>query len=999
MESHSTLSILNKWLTRSFAIFWIVFLLLDYIKHHSYYADAINYFSYTGVIAFLIIFFIGLVYFSSSNRKIKPTLKVNGIIVYLFSILILTLLFISFGQTTNLINIDAVSNMIIGEGIFVFIYNNLLHHLWVFGLIISSYSIGLFFINLLKVEFSSITKNLISIGLGFSILLILLFILGIFKLIVSWMVLAILILPIILNYKEVLGFLESILLKKHTIENIHILHLLSVLVLIIYVFFNITSMIRPIPVGFDASNLYMVTPKLISEYNGLTQGGQAYYWSLIMSLGFIIGKNASYALVLSILPGILSVFVIYAIARKYIAKGWAITLSALFYTTPMILFHSTLDAKIDLAALFFILLAVLIFIEKYDSLLEKKPTIIYLLLGWLCGISFGIKYTSLFAIFGFITLFFYLYFNRKGYIGILLLLISLVYGAKLYSFTSISIDESKILYIVIPLSFLGLGLITLSFINNKENINKGIKAIFLYGIAGLLAFSPWACKHLIENKNLSINSIFYGKSPAPTLNKGKAETSKFEKDNSYLRKNFDYSFGSTNKDVKNKKVQNTKNKTEESTSKFEEINRYSGYESGIIKHLSLLYDLTMNTNVNLMHVDLSFLMLMLIPLLALGRPPTEFYLNILKILFLFLLIVFSIYSVYLGEGKDAFIVFNEIESDIGLKKQLINNAFSFSYLTLLSIIFKIGMVLSPIYYFLTVQPYLINVFIILALLVVLFFFYKNFLNELSKKEKLLIAFLTTYFTIWMLIGGGIAWYAMPAISLALLLLLIGINKNNTIVGGDYFINKIVSIAIILWLLSSIPLRLSSQDKSLGNRQKEVFKYELFKYKDNPKYKQAKRQFSKQLDEQLTTINKSIIFPYFAEYLIGKNNFEDIINNINPAYYPAIIEINKDNKLVYKVGTYINYYIEQSDKRVFEDNQLGSFSMLYDKSRDNIELAKRLKKIGFKYIIIDLKTATIDKTPGKTLTAKWKKMQGFISGNTQLKLISSDNKTIAVFEIL
>ena len=53
-------------------------------------------------------------------------------------------------------------------------------------------------------------------------------------------------------------------------------------------------MIRPIPVGFDASNLYMVTPKLISEYNGLTQGGQAYYWSLIMSLGFIIGKNASY---------------------------------------------------------------------------------------------------------------------------------------------------------------------------------------------------------------------------------------------------------------------------------------------------------------------------------------------------------------------------------------------------------------------------------------------------------------------------------------------------------------------------------------------------------------------------------------------------------------------------------------------------------------------------------------------------------------------------------
>ena len=60
-----------------------------------------------------------------------------------------------------------------------------------------------------------------------------------------------------------------------------------------------------------------------------------------------------------------------------------------------------------------------------------------------------------------------------------------------------------------------------------------------------------------------------------------------------------------------------------------------------------------------------------------------------------------------------------------------------------------------------------------------------------------------------------------------------------------------------------------------------------------------------------------------------------------------------------------FFIKKNDQRVFTDNQLGYFQNLLTKYLNKYELAQVLKASGYRYIIIDLKTAEIDQTRLRT----------------------------------
>ena len=100
MDNNSTLSLINKWTIRIFSTFWVVFILLDYIKNHVYYSTSIQYSSYTLVICILLIIFIGLIYLSSSNKKLNSLIlpKITGVKIYGMLLLILTVIFLNFGN-------------------------------------------------------------------------------------------------------------------------------------------------------------------------------------------------------------------------------------------------------------------------------------------------------------------------------------------------------------------------------------------------------------------------------------------------------------------------------------------------------------------------------------------------------------------------------------------------------------------------------------------------------------------------------------------------------------------------------------------------------------------------------------------------------------------------------------------------------------------------------------------------------------------------------------
>ena len=80
--------------------------------------------------------------------------------------------------------------------------------------------------------------------------------------------------------------------------------------------------------------------------------------------------------------------------------------------------------------------------------------------------------------------------------------------------------------------------------------------------------------------------------------------------------------------------------------------------------------------------------------------------------------------------------------------------------------------------------------------------------------------------------------------------------------------------------------------------------------------------------------------------------------------------------IYRVGTFLKYFISENHKRLLEDSLLSSFEY-YIKGGSNKVTAQNLQKLELDYILLDLNAATIDQDPGKRLTARYEEMLEFL----------------------
>ncbi len=110
------------------------------------------------------------------------------------------------------------------------------------------------------------------------------------------------------------------------------------------------------------------------------------------------------------------------------------------------------------------------------------------------------------------------------------------------------------------------------------------------------------------------------------------------------------------------------------------------------------------------------------------------------------------------------------------------------------------------------------------------------------------------------------------------------------------------------------------------------------------------------------------------------------------YLPIIRQVNesmndsKERNYVYRVGTFIKYFIAHNDRTVFDDNQLDTFTYL-QQDGDDAKTYQRLKNAGFRYFIIDTNTPTIDKTPEQSLIRKYENLIRFLKNNpTYVKIV-------------
>ncbi len=102
--------------------------------------------------------------------------------------------------------------------------------------------------------------------------------------------------------------------------------------------------------------------------------------------------------------------------------------------------------------------------------------------------------------------------------------------------------------------------------------------------------------------------------------------------------------------------------------------------------------------------------------------------------------------------------------------------------------------------------------------------------------------------------------------------------------------------------------------------------------------------------------------------------------------------NKQN--IYRVGTFLRYYISENNTRLLEDSLLFNFNdYIYANSLS--DTINNFKAIDIKYLLLDLNAATIDQSSTKDLTNRYEKLlETFVSND--IELISTDSVCLKIW---
>jgi len=139
--------------------------------------------------------------------------------------------------------------------------------------------------------------------------------------------------------------------------------------------------------------------------------------------------------------------------------------------------------------------------------------------------------------------------------------------------------------------------------------------------------------------------------------------------------------------------------------------------------------------------------------------------------------------------------------------------------------------------------------------------------------------------------------------------------------------------------------------------------------------------------------KLIFEPKFAKFAIGASSEHDVYKQFYPTVEQNILTVlNRDKAArIVNVSTFLTYHIANNDKRVYQDNQLGIFSNVYDHSGgDKDQIAKDYKRLQIKYVVVELRTAMLDKTPEQSLAKKFDNMMMSFTNNPAFKLLYTNS---------
>lgn len=943
------MNLLNHWLLRSFGVFWALLLMLEYAAHSTYLTGAFSHFEYNGMLFTLLLLAAGFALMMGKWKQKEWSLELTrfrniyGYVLVLIFMLVLMLFYLS---------VTGMQPMK-GGSVMLFLVRTLGLHLSVVPVLAAAYGVGTLLFSTVQLQLNPVSDFLIRTATGFFVLTLMLFFIAAIGLLKAGVVFPLLALMMIPGFKPLVQFIKENLLAKSKPLTLHAAALLSFGILILMISLNLIYTMRPFPIGFDDMNLYMNTPKLLAGYSALTQGGDSYNWSLVMSLGFVLYKSAAVSIFLSVLPGILSLCALYRIARNLnLPVGWSLLSLLIFYTLPNIIWQSRNDAKVDLAQLFVILCAVLLITEYFaikDTSLRKvkwfrwefpSVNVVWVICGLLVGFAFGIKYTSLMAIFGFLVYLFYRMAGPWAAVGIFFLNFALIFTLKLIRFGAF--EEVSGMVAVFPL-VISILFFVWAIIKDRQSLWKAAVPAVLFGSAVVFTYTPWAIKHIAENDSVSFSGILTGKSPGPVLYPEMRE-------------------GAERKSAIAPAIKMAGEGNRKYTDKYEEIARYLGYEKGIIRFISLPYDLAMKVNVNLWSADTGILFLMILPLLMLSHTgKRNLYFNIGKIILLMLFLGVSVISTFGGVSFDLTGALGSVQSDVFRESP----AFHFLiplYTFLKSLLLKFAALIMPLYSTLTWQAPGFSFSLVILSSVIFILLYYPLWKPAAPGVRMFLALVFTMLMIWMILASGIFWYGMTGFALLSVLLVFLFRFRDSLTPGDSGFNRyFISVVAGLWIILILPFQFMPVHFSMDT-------------------KNERGNFSYFMD------------PPFANYALGGASERDVFKQFfQPAEQNIIHIINGDrNAKVMNVSTFLTYHILDNDRRVITDNQLGIFDKIYGIAKgDPKEIINELRRKEVRYILVSLYTPTLDKTPEQSLIKKYKNMMTSLVNNPGVRIVATN----------
>lgn len=362
------------------------------------------------------------------------------------------------------------------------------------------------------------------------------------------------------------------------------------LILLIIVSFNVIDLIRPFPIGWDDLGVYMNFPRQIVMKEALLKGVSGQAFMLITSLGYMFGGLATWAMFLAWWGGMMGLWSLYLLGKRFISSEAGILMAAIVYSLPMIMHQSFADMKLDPPLLFFIVIAFYILFKALELHREGKVAYWWLVLsGVFWGIALAVKITTVFALFPVLVLLAWRY-GSRWYALAMTFLLNAVYFYQFVLVADFSAETKMMITrtsLIVAALFLIIGLI------RRNKYLAWLKATG-YIVGGMaLVWLPWAYKAMADTTVWTVNNLmstvqYGGQSPAPQIAWDKIGVSPSM---------CTY------------------------TGTAEELGRYIGNDTNLVqKYTSIFWDLTMNINQSGFYVDISFLFLALIPLLLLfGR--------------------------------------------------------------------------------------------------------------------------------------------------------------------------------------------------------------------------------------------------------------------------------------------------------------------------------------------------------------------------------------------